>query len=121
MSLEPQAISALRAEVPALRQTANGRPLIFFDGPGGTQVHGTVIEAMGRYLTEANSNAHGAFLYSRRTVDTTDAARQALADFVNASSQFVCNVVASLGKRSLTDKTLTRFDISGVILYQPVG
>jgi cysteine desulfurase family protein (TIGR01976 family) len=85
MSLEPQAISALRAEFPALQQTANDRPLIFFDGPGGTQVHGTVIEAMGRYLTEANSNAHGAFLYSRRTGETTDAAREALADLLNAS------------------------------------
>jgi cysteine desulfurase family protein (TIGR01976 family) len=84
MSLEPQAISALRAEFPALQQTENGRPLIFFDGPGGTQVHGTVIEAMGRYLTEANSNVHGAFLYSRRTDETIDAARQALADLLNA-------------------------------------
>ena len=84
MSLEPSSVSALRAEFPALQQTESGRPIIFFDGPGGTQVHGTVIEAMGRYLTEANSNAHGAFLYSRRTVETTDAARQALADLLNA-------------------------------------
>ena len=84
MPLDKSAVSALRAEFPALQQTAGGRPIIFFDGPGGTQVHGSVIEAMGRYLTEANSNAHGAFLYSRRTDETTDAARQALADFVNA-------------------------------------
>ena len=84
MSLDQSAVSSLRAEFPALQQTAGGRPLIFFDGPGGTQVHGSVIEAMGRYLTEANSNAHGAFLYSRRTDETTDAARQALADFLNA-------------------------------------
>ena len=84
MSLDQSAVSSLRAEFPALQQTAGGRPLIFFDGPGGTQVHGSVIKAMGRYLTEANSNTHGAFLYSRRTDETTDAARQALADFLNA-------------------------------------
>ena len=84
MSLDNSAVSSLRAEFPALQQTAGGRPLIFFDGPGGTQVHGSVIEAIERYLTEANSNAHGAFLYSRRTDETTDAARQALADFLNA-------------------------------------
>jgi cysteine desulfurase family protein (TIGR01976 family) len=84
MSLDKTAVSSLRAEFPALQQTAGGRPLIFFDGPGGTQVHGSVIEAMSRYLTEANSNAHGSFLFSRRTVETTDAARSALADFVNA-------------------------------------
>ena len=54
------------------------------NGPGGTQVHGSVIEAMSRYLTEANSNAHGAFLFSRRTDETSVAAHAALADFLNA-------------------------------------
>jgi cysteine desulfurase family protein (TIGR01976 family) len=84
MPLDASAVSALRTEFPALQQTANGRPLIFFDGPGGTQVHRSVIEAMSRYLTEANSNAHGAFLYSRRTDETVTEARRALADFLNA-------------------------------------
>jgi cysteine desulfurase family protein (TIGR01976 family) len=74
----------LRAEFPALQQTAAGRLLIFFDGPGGTQVHGSVIEAMAHYLTEANSNAGGAFLFSQRTDETVAAARRALADFLNA-------------------------------------
>jgi len=84
MSLDKTSVSSLRAEFPALQQTAESRPIIFFDGPGGTQVHGSVIEAMSCYLTEANSNAHGAFLYSRRTDETTAAARRALADFLNA-------------------------------------
>jgi cysteine desulfurase family protein (TIGR01976 family) len=61
-------------------------PPIFFDGPGGTQVHGSVLEAMNRYLKEANSNFHGAFLTSRRTDETVAAARRALADFLNARS-----------------------------------
>jgi len=55
------------------------------DGPGGTQVHSSVIEAMGRYFTEANSNAGGLFLYSQRTGETEASARRALADFLNAS------------------------------------
>jgi len=84
MSLNDNVVSRLRTEFPALQQTANGRPIIFFDGPGGTQVHGVVIEAMSRYLTQANSNSHGAFLFSRRTDETVIAARQALADFLNA-------------------------------------
>ena len=84
MSLNGQAVSELRAEFPALKQTASGQPLIFFDGPGGTQVHGSVIEAMARYLTEANSNFRGAFLFSRRTDETVAAARQAMADLFNA-------------------------------------
>jgi cysteine desulfurase family protein (TIGR01976 family) len=85
MTLNEASVSELRAEFPALQQTAGGRPLIFLDGPGGTQVHGTVIEAMKHYLTEANSNCHGASLYSRRTDETIDAARKAMADLLNAS------------------------------------
>ena len=84
MSLDRTAVSTLRAQFPALQQTIAGRPIIFFDGPGGTQVHGSVIDAMSRYLTEANSNVHGAFLYSRRTDETVAEARRALADFFNA-------------------------------------
>jgi len=84
LSLNEQAVSELRAEFPALQQTVGGRPLMFLDGPGGTQVHGSVIEAMSRYLTEANSNVHGGFLYSDRTDETVLAAREAVADFVNA-------------------------------------
>ena len=84
MSLDKAAVSSLRAEFPALQQTIGGRPIVFFDGPGGTQVHCSVIEAMSRYFTEANSNTHGASLYSRRTDETTTEARRALADFLNA-------------------------------------
>ena len=54
------------------------------DGPGGTQVHGSVIEAMGRYLTEANSNLNGGFLYSHRA-DETAPRQQALAHLLNAA------------------------------------
>ncbi|MFN2291706.1 MAG: cysteine desulfurase-like protein [Anaerolineae bacterium] len=84
MALKQAAVSELRTEFPALQKRVGGRPLVFLDGPGGTQVHGSVIEAMGNYLVEANSNAHGGFLYSQRTDETVMAARQALADLVNA-------------------------------------
>ena len=84
MTLDDKAVAELRGAFPALRQTANNRPLIFLDGPGGTQVHGSVIEAMTRYLVEANSNLHGSFLYSRRTDETLMEARRAIADLVNA-------------------------------------
>ena len=85
MALNEATVTELRKEFPALQQTSGGRPLIFMDGPGGTQVHGSVIEAMGQYLTHANSNFHGAFLFSRRTDEVVAKARQALADLVNAA------------------------------------
>jgi cysteine desulfurase family protein (TIGR01976 family) len=84
MAFDDAAAREVRAGFPALQETRGGRPLIFMDGPGGTQVHGSVIEAMGRYLVEANSNAHGEFLYSRRTDETVTAGRQAMADLLNA-------------------------------------
>jgi len=85
MALTDTATTKLRAEFPALQQKAGERPLVFLDGPGGTQVHGSVIEAMGEYLTSANSNAGGPFLFSQRTDETMLSARSAMADLLNAS------------------------------------
>ena len=44
-------------------------PLAFFDGPGGTQVPDSVIEAISGYLLAANANAGGKFLTSLVTDD----------------------------------------------------
>ncbi|RAQ94888.1 cysteine desulfurase-like protein [Thermogemmatispora tikiterensis] len=82
----PLDLSAYRRYFPALQQEMNGQPVIYWDNPGGTQVAQQVIEAMTRYLREANANAHGAFLTSRHTDETIAAARQAMADFLNAAS-----------------------------------
>jgi len=84
MALTHDDVMKLRQEFPALGQTFDGRPIAFFDGPGGTQVHGSVMDAITRYYTEANSNAHGAFEFSRRTDETVVAARAAMADFLHA-------------------------------------
>ena len=80
-------LSALRAHFPALQQTdAHGRPYVFFDGPGGTQVPRAVINAMADYLAHANANTHGLYETSRRTDQVIEAARGAMADFLNAPS-----------------------------------
>jgi len=84
MALNEMAVSLLRMGFPALQQTVNGWPIIFFDSPGGSQVHGSVIEAIQRYFVTTNSNAHGAFSFSARTDQVTYEARKALADFLNA-------------------------------------
>ncbi|HMQ32653.1 MAG TPA: cysteine desulfurase-like protein [Chloroflexaceae bacterium] len=72
----------VRAQFPALAQTVNGQPAVFFDGPGGTQVPRRVIEAMADYLARSNANTHGAFATSRRTDETIAAAHAAMADFL---------------------------------------
>ena len=78
-------VVALRARFPALSQTQDGRPLIFFDGPGGTQVPETVIDAVARYYRESNANAGGAFATSRRSDALAAEAHAALADLFGAA------------------------------------
>jgi cysteine desulfurase family protein (TIGR01976 family) len=72
----------VRSRFPALSQEIDGRIPVFFDGPGGSQVPGSVIEAMARYLITSNSNAHGAFATSRRTDECIVSARAAVADLL---------------------------------------
>ena len=80
-------LPSIRAEFPALAEKdPAGRPYVYFDGPGGTQVPRSVIAAMEDYLVRANSNVHGAFLTSRRTDEIIARAREAAADFLNAPS-----------------------------------
>jgi len=85
MSLTESAVAQLRTEFPALHARDGVNPPVFLDGPGGTQVHASVIAAIEHYLVEANCNAGGAFERSRRTDATAQAARQAMADLLNAS------------------------------------
>jgi cysteine desulfurase family protein (TIGR01976 family) len=80
-------LSVLRDQFPALSETdEKNRPFVYFDGPGGTQVPGAVMDAMADYLSRANSNVHGAFATSRRSDQVIAEAHQAMADFLNAPS-----------------------------------
>jgi len=72
-----------RAQFPALQQSLNGRPVVFFDAPGGTQVPQRVIDAISNYLATSNANTHGAFLTSQRTDEVYAAAHSAMADLFN--------------------------------------
>ncbi|MBD2439016.1 cysteine desulfurase-like protein [Nostoc sp. FACHB-110] len=89
----------IRGQFPALTQTINGQPAIFFDGPGGTQVPGAVLDAMSDYLVRSNANAHGTFATSVRTDATIASARAAIADFLGCSSE---EVVFGANMTSLT-------------------
>lgn len=73
-------IDAVRARFTALQQ-----PLAFFDGPGGTQVPDSVIDAIADYLRFSNANTDGPFGTSRRTDALIAKARGTAADFLNAT------------------------------------
>lgn len=79
-------VNAVRQQFPALQELFDGRPGIFFDNPGGTQVPQQVIDAMTDYLVRSNANTHGIFATSRRSDAIIDNARQAAADLLGADT-----------------------------------
>jgi cysteine desulfurase family protein (TIGR01976 family) len=80
----PFDVEALRAEFPALerRRAPDGRPAVFLDGPGGTQVPQRVIDAMTGYFLDTNANAGGAFATSEANDAMAAEAHAAVADLL---------------------------------------
>ena len=82
-------IEQIRADFPALRGAPGRAPLIFFDGPGGTQMARQALEAMTAYITGGMANLHGAFPTSVATDALLETARQAVADWLGCEPQEV--------------------------------
>jgi cysteine desulfurase family protein (TIGR01976 family) len=78
-------VQDIRAQFPALARQHNGFPVAYFDGPGGTQVPRTVIEAVADYLAHHNANTHWNYPTSTETDAMLAQARQALADSVGGA------------------------------------
>ena len=64
-------------------------PLAYFDGPAGTQVPDSVLEAVSGYLLAANANAGGKFLTSMVTDDLIASARAAASDLLGVMTDEV--------------------------------
>jgi cysteine desulfurase family protein (TIGR01976 family) len=79
-------VDAIRARFPALSLEHDGRPMAFFDGPGGTQVPDTVIDAVVRYYRESNANHGGAFATSERSDAIVADAHRAIADLLGVDA-----------------------------------
>jgi cysteine desulfurase family protein (TIGR01976 family) len=75
----------IRGRFPALSRQHHGQPIAFFDGPAGTQVPQSVIDAIGGYLREHNANHGGVFATSVESDAMLAEAHAALADFVDAA------------------------------------
>jgi cysteine desulfurase family protein (TIGR01976 family) len=78
-------VDALRTEFPALAREQDGRPVVFLDGPGGTQVPQRVIEAVAGYYRDSNANSGGAFTTSRLSDAIAEEGHAAVADFLGAA------------------------------------
>lgn len=75
-----------REQFPALAQIINGHPVVFFDGPGGSQVPQNVLDAMVSYLGRYNANLGGHYFSSQKTAQLVQSAREHVQALLNASS-----------------------------------
>ena len=78
-------LETTRPQFPALARCHQGQPVAYFDGPGGTQVPVSVVEAMADYLYHHNANTHWHYPTSVETDAVITDARTTLATFLNAS------------------------------------
>jgi cysteine desulfurase family protein (TIGR01976 family) len=77
----------IRTQFPALERTQDGMPVVYLDGPAGTQVPSAVIDAISGALRAGISN-HGEPAASSRFSDAiVMGARSAVADLYNAAPE----------------------------------
>ncbi len=77
-------VAAVRDHFPALARQHGGRPAVYLDGPGGTQVPRECIDAIVAHLAAGGANTHGAFEASHETDALLADAHAAMADFIGA-------------------------------------
>ncbi len=78
-------IERVRADFPILRQTVNGKPLVYLDNASTSQKPQAVIDALVQYYTADNSNVHrGVHTLSQRATDHYEEARIKVRNFLNA-------------------------------------
>ena len=98
-------VATARAQFPALTRLVAGRPAVYADGPGGTQVARPVIDAMAGFMMRGGSNLGGPFATSVETAEIVAGARSAMADLFGAASpdeivfgQNMTSLTLSLGR-----------------------
>lgn len=72
------AIDSVRHRFPSLLREESGHRAAYLDGPGGTQVPSSVIDAMTKALSQGVSNLGGGFGASDDAIEITDRARQSM-------------------------------------------
>jgi cysteine desulfurase/selenocysteine lyase len=78
-------VQRIRQDFPILSQPQHGKPLVFLDSGASAQKPRAVIDAMTRCMETAYANVHrGAYRLSEVATDAYEAARGAVARFINA-------------------------------------
>lgn len=88
--------ASIRADFPILRQTVNGRPLVYLDNAATTQKPLAVLDASRRYYEETNANIHrGAHFLAHKATEAFENARQTVARHLHAADP--CEVIFTSG------------------------
>ncbi|MEO5905924.1 MAG: cysteine desulfurase-like protein [Saprospiraceae bacterium] len=87
---------AVRNQFPALKRVANNRPIVHLDGPAGTQVPQSVIDAIVAVYSNSNANTHGQFITSHETDSLIDHARSQMAGLLGAEGPHTISFGANM-------------------------
>ena len=78
-------VARIRSDFPILKQTVNGKPLVYLDNAATSQKPQSVIDALVRYYTTENANVHrGVHTLSQMATDDYEEARSKVRRFINA-------------------------------------
>jgi cysteine desulfurase/selenocysteine lyase len=79
--------NVIKKDFPILRETVNGKPLVWFDNAATTQKPQSVIDRIAYFYEHENSNIHrAAHELAARASDAYEAAREKVKTFLNAAS-----------------------------------
>jgi cysteine desulfurase / selenocysteine lyase len=84
-------VERIREDFPVLRQTVNGKPLVYLDNAASSQVPQIVIDRGSTYLEQEHSNIHrGVHYLSQRATTAYEGAREKVKRFINATDAKEC-------------------------------
>jgi cysteine desulfurase/selenocysteine lyase len=90
MIIEPKTLTAaeIKLQFPLLRNTMNGKPLVFLDSAASSQKPEVVIEAIKYYYEHTHANVHrGVYKLSQDATDAFEKGRSIVRKFINAPSE----------------------------------
>jgi len=87
---------AVRSQFPSLKRIVNGRPIVHLDGPAGTQVPQSVIDAMVHVYSHSNANTHGQFVTSNETDQLVEHTRNQMSAMLGAEGPHTISFGANM-------------------------
>jgi cysteine desulfurase family protein (TIGR01976 family) len=84
--------TSIRSQFPSLQRKNNNLPMVFLDGPAGTQVPQSVIDGISHYYKNSNANTHGAFVTTNETDQVIHHMRECMAALLGAESAHAISI-----------------------------